>query len=206
MCIRDRRRIARSRASTSTAPSVACVDDTITTGQPGDARAPGWDERRRAVLRDALAVGAATGAYGLRLSALLRVRGPGRLLAAHLVIDESCAMAVARTDRRSARLAFWATGWSVFALWNLATLLGALGAQTLRDPRVFGLDAAAPAAFLALLAPRLRGREAGAVAAAAGVLGLAITPAVPAGVPILAVAAGTVLVGLLGSSRRRSPS
>lgn len=243
------------------------MDDTITKGQPGDARAPGWDERRRAVLRDALAVGAATGAYGLsfgaiatamglsvpqtatlsavmftgasqfalvgvlgaggaplaaaatatllgsrnalyglRLSALLRVRGPGRLLAAHLVIDESCAMAVARTDGRSARLAFWATGWSVFALWNLATLLGALGAQTLRDPRVFGLDAAAPAAFLALLAPRLRGREAGAVAAAAGVLGLAITPAVPAGVPILAVAAGTVLVGLLGSLRRRSPS
>jgi predicted branched-subunit amino acid permease len=151
-------------------------------------------------------LGSRNALYGLRLSALLRVRGPGRLLAAHLVIDESCAMAVARTDGRSARLAFWATGWSVFALWNLATLLGALGAQTLRDPRVFGLDAAAPAAFLALLAPRLRGREAVAVAASAGVLGLAITPAVPAGVPILAVAAGTVLVGLLGSLRRRSPS
>ncbi len=54
----------------------------------------------------------------------------------------------------SARLAFWSTGTSVFTLWNLATLIGVLGAQTLTDPRVLGLDAAAPAAFIALLAPR----------------------------------------------------
>lgn len=140
--------------------------------------------------------------YGLRLTAILRPRGPVRLLAAHLVIDESSAMAVLRTDSRSARLAFWATGASVFMLWNLATLVGALGARAFTDPRVLGLDAAAPAAFIALLAPRLRGdRTTRIPAAAAAALALALTPAVPAGVPILAAAALTVLVGLLGPRR-----
>lgn len=139
--------------------------------------------------------------YGLRLTAILHPRGPARLLAAHLVIDESSAMAVLRTDDRSARLAFWATGTSVFTLWNLATLVGALGARALTDPRVLGLDAAAPAAFIALLAPRLRDRTTRIPAAAAAALALALTPVVPAGVPILAAAALTVLVGLLGSRR-----
>lgn len=142
--------------------------------------------------------------YGLRLTSILHPRGPVRLLAAHLVIDESSAMAVLRTDDRSARLAFWATGASVFTLWNLATLIGALGAQAFTDPRVLGLDAAAPTAFIALLAPRLRDRTTRipAAAAAAAALALALTPAVPAGLPILAAAALTVLIGLLGPHRR----
>jgi hypothetical protein len=44
---------------------------------------------------------------------------------------------------------------------------GALGGQALSDPSAFGLDAAAPAAFLALLAPRLTGRSAQTTALAA---------------------------------------
>ena len=64
-------------------------------------------------------------------------------------------MAVARTTTRSSRLAFWATGASVYVFWNLATLIGALSAHALSNPRVLGLDAAAPAAFLALMSPRL---------------------------------------------------
>ncbi len=135
--------------------------------------------------------------YGLSLARLLMLRGWRRLVAAHLVIDESSAMAVTRDDERLARLAFWATGLSVFALWNGATVLGALGAHALQDPRVLGLDAAAPAAFLALLAPRLRDRRRSWVVAAGGaVLALALTPVAPPGLPILAVAAGTVLIGL----------
>jgi len=101
----------------------------------------------------------------------------------------------------SARLAFWSTGTSVFTLWNLATLIGVLGAQTLTDPRVLGLDAAAPAAFIALLAPRLHDRTTRIPAAAAAVLALALTPSVPAGVPILAAAALTVPLGFWGSYR-----
>ncbi len=237
--------------------NIASMDDPSPTESAGGVEAAQWAARRRKVLRDALGVGVATGAYGLsfgaiataaglsvpqaaalsllmftgasqfalvgvlgagggalaaaaaatllgsrnafyglRLSGLLQVRGPGRFLAAQLVIDESAAMAVAQQDERSGRLAFWATGSSVFVFWNLATLAGALGAQAFDDPRVLGLDAAAPAAFLALLAPRLRDGEAWALAVAAAVVALVLTPVVPAGVPLLAVAAGTVLVGM----------
>lgn len=134
--------------------------------------------------------------YGLRLAATLRTSGPRRLLAAQLVIDESTAMAVAQAEDRAARLAFWATGILVFTFWNLATVLGALGARSLADPAVFGLDATVPAAFLALLAPRLRDRRTWVPAAAAAALALALTPFVPAGVPILAAAALVIVIGM----------
>ncbi len=139
-------------------------------------------------------LGARNAFYGLRLASVLGQRGPGRLLAAHLVIDESSAMATLRDDPRESRLAFWATGVAVFVLWNLATVAGAVGAGRLADPTVLGLDAAAPAAFLALLAPRLRDRGTWALTAAAAALALALTPVVPAGVPILAAALLVVAV------------
>jgi predicted branched-subunit amino acid permease len=133
--------------------------------------------------------------YGLRLSSLLQIGGLRRLVASHFVIDETTAMAIARSDRRAARLAFWATGLSVFALWNLGTLIGAFATHLLPNPRVLGFDAAPPAAFLALLAPRLRAREPFAIALGAGIIALVVLPFVPAGVPLLIVA---VLVALLG--------
>src|SRR3954470_21993961 len=109
-----------------------------------------------------LLLGSRNALYGLRLSALLHRRRP---LAAHLVIDESAAMALGAEPR----LGFWATGTSVFVCWNVATVLGALAGTVLSDPGTLGLDAAAPAAFLALLAPRVGGakRIAGVAAAAA---------------------------------------
>ncbi len=136
-------------------------------------------------------LGARNALYGLRMSGLLRVRGVRRIAAAQLVIDESTAMAIGR-DRdgeAASRLAFWATGAAIYVLWNSLTLAGAVAAGALPDPRKFGLDAVAPAAFLALLAPRLRGRGPLGIAAAAVVIALVLTPFVPAGVPVLAAAA-----------------
>jgi predicted branched-subunit amino acid permease len=127
---------------------------------------------------------------------LLGLRRWQRPLAAQLVIDESTAMAVARSSRPAARLAFWATGISVFVLWNLATVIGAFAAHALRDPRTLGFDAAAPAAFLALMSPRLRSREARVVALVAAVVAVAAVPFVPAGVPVLLAAAVAVAAGL----------
>jgi predicted branched-subunit amino acid permease len=147
----------------------------------------------------ALLLGARNTLYGLGLAPLLRARRLERAVAAQLVIDESTAMALAAEDDdepRSARLAFWATGLAVYALWNLATLAGALGAGALGDPRRLGLDAAVGAAFLALLWPRLRGRVALLVAAVAAVTALALTPLVPVGVPVLAAGVVAVAVGL----------
>ena len=144
-------------------------------------------------------LGARNALYGLRLSSLLDVHGLRRVAAAHFVIDETTAMAIAREDPRQSRFAFWATGVALFMLWNLGTLAGALATHALSNPKVFGLDAAPPAAFLALLAPRLRAREPLAVAIAAAVVAIAVLPFVPAGVPLLVVA---LLVALFGAFRR----
>lgn len=133
--------------------------------------------------------------YGLRLSQLLAFPRPVRPLAAHWVIDETTAVALAQPDRKTARLGFTVTGLTLYVLWNLTTLLGALGAEAIGDTRAWGLDAAGPAVFLALLAPMLRTSTERAVAALALVLGLAFLPVLPAGVPVLiaALAAPVVL-------------
>lgn len=133
--------------------------------------------------------------YGLRLSQLLRLPRPVRPLAAHWVIDETTAVALAQPDRKSARLGFTVTGLTLYVLWNLTTLLGALGAEAIGDTRAWGLDAAGPAVFLALLAPMLKTSTERAVAALALVLGLGFLPVLPAGVPVLiaALAAPVVL-------------
>jgi predicted branched-subunit amino acid permease len=141
-------------------------------------------------------LGSRNALYGLRLSGLLKVRGLRKFAAAHFVIDETTAMAIAREDEREARFAFWATGVALFVLWNTGTLIGALATHALSNPKVLGLDAAPPAAFLALLAPRLRSREPIAIALAAGVVALVVLPFVPAGIPLLIVAALVALVGL----------
>jgi predicted branched-subunit amino acid permease len=145
-------------------------------------------------------LGARNALYGVRLSTLLQQRSWKRLLAAHFVIDETTAMAIARDAPADSRFAFWATGVALFTLWNLGTLIGALATHLVPDPKVLGLDAAPPAAFLALLAPRLRAREPLAIALAAGVIALICLPFVPAGVPLLIVA---VLVALFGVLRTR---
>jgi predicted branched-subunit amino acid permease len=134
--------------------------------------------------------------YGLRLASLLEVSGLRRFVTSHFVIDETTAMAISRDDPSVARHAFWATGVAIFTLWNLGTLIGALATHALPNPRVLGFDAAPPAAFLALLAPRLRAREPIAIALVAAVVAVAVLPFVPAGVPLLIVAVLVALAGL----------
>lgn len=142
-------------------------------------------------------LGSRNALYGLRLSSLLEVRGLRRVAAAHFVIDESTAMAIARESKTEARLGFWSTGLAIFVLWNLGTLVGALATHAIPDPKVLGLDAAPPAAYLALLAPRLRAREPLAIAFAAALVAVIVLPFVPVGVPLLVVAVLVVLYGLV---------
>ena len=152
----------------------------------------------------ALLLGLRNSLYGLRMAPILGVSGVRRALAAQLTIDETTAMALAREDAfdgRSARLGFWATGVSVYAFWNLATLIGAVGAGALGDPRVYGLDAVIPAAFLALLWPRLRGREPWAIAAMSALVAVALTPVLRPGLPVLAAALVAVVAGIHGARR-----
>jgi predicted branched-subunit amino acid permease len=139
--------------------------------------------------------------YGLRLAETLQVRGWRRLLTAHVVIDETTAVATAQAGPRQARAGFWATAISIFTIWNLTTLLGALGASRLGDPRTYGLDVVGPAAFLALLWPRLTAGAAEArVAILAAVVAVATTPLLPPGIPVMLAA----LAALAGVVRRRA--
>ncbi len=149
----------------------------------------------------ALMLGSRNTLYGLRLAPLLDWRGWRRVAASHLVIDESTAMAVHRDSRAAARAGFLSTGVSVFALWNLATLVGALAGSALGDPRTFGLDAAVGAAFLALLWPRLGTALHRAVGLAAVALALGLVPVTTAGLPVLAAAGVAVVAGLLSARR-----
>jgi predicted branched-subunit amino acid permease len=146
-------------------------------------------------------LGARNALYGLRMAPLLGVTGVKRLLAAQWTIDESTAMALARddhADERAARTAFWATGMSVYVFWNLSTLLGGLGAKALGDPRTLGLDAVIPAAFLALLWPRLKGREPWAIAGLAATVAILLTPVLRPGLPVLSAALVAIIAGMLG--------
>ncbi len=149
----------------------------------------------------AVLLGSRNALYGLRLGSLLDARGWRRFAASHFVIDETTAMAIARDRPAESRLAFWVTGVALFSLWNLGTLIGALATHALPDPKMLGFDAAPPAAFLALLAPRLRSREPLAIALAAGVIALVCLPFVPAGVPLLIVAVLVAVFGVVRTGR-----
>lgn len=132
--------------------------------------------------------------YSLQMSALLKPRGLRRAAAAQVTIDESVAVSLAQPDRASQRAGFWAAGLGVFVFWNLATLGGALLGDVLGDPKRWGLDGAAAAAFVALLWPRLKRRQAQAVGVVAAVLAAVLVPLAPAGVPILAAGAAAAAV------------
>ena len=142
----------------------------------------------------AAAVGAASllgvrnAIYGLQMSRMIAPRGLWRWLAAHWTIDESAATASSQQDPQEQKRGFWVAGAGVFVLWNLFTFVGALLGDALGDPRRFGLDGAAVAAFLGLLWPRLKAREPIALALACGLVTALAIPLVPAGVPILLAA------------------
>jgi 4-azaleucine resistance transporter AzlC len=131
-----------------------------------------------------------------------------RLLHAHLMVDESWAIASEGQGRWNPQVLL-AAGMGIWIAWVAGTAIGVLFGDALGDPAKLGLDAAFPALFLALLVPQLRSEErATAVAglrigappqAVAALLGAAIalvlTPFTPAGVPIICAGAAC-LIGL----------
>jgi predicted branched-subunit amino acid permease len=154
----------------------------------------------------AVLLGSRNGLYGLRLASLLDFRGPFRLLGALGITDESTAVALGQPGRAAARAGFLATFGSLYLTWNAGTLAGALGAGRLGSPGTFGLDVVGPAAFLALLWPRLRdGRAERAVALSGAVIALAATPFCPPGLPVVLAAAAALGGALLPAAGRLSP-
>ncbi len=153
-------------------------------------------------------LGMRNGLYALRMSSLLQPKGWRRWATAHVTIDESTAMGLAQErgdheDRAAIATGFWATGLSVFVLWNTFTFIGAAAASHIADPRDFGLDAAIPAGFAALIAPRLTSGLTRRLALTCAVAAVAVATVVPPGVPVL-VAASIALIAAIVTSRRES--
>jgi predicted branched-subunit amino acid permease len=143
-------------------------------------------------------LGIRNGVYGVIMAPRLKVKGFKRIIAAQITIDESTAVALGQEVRgeKAMRQGFWLTGFGVFLFWNLFTVAGALGAQAMGDIRVWGLDSAVPAAFLGLVWPRLKTNRDRALAVGCMIFALAMTPILPAGLPIIATAFIAVAVGL----------
>jgi predicted branched-subunit amino acid permease len=146
-----------------------------------------------AAIASAVLLGARNMAYGIRMSPIIGRGLLKRAAASHITIDESTAVGLAQPDVAAKRVGFWVTGVGVFLGWNLTTLIGALIGDVLGDPKAYGLDAAAAAAFLALLWPRLQQRQPIVVGIAAAVVATALTPFIMPGMPVL-IAAGVALV------------
>jgi len=149
-------------------------------------------------------VGIRHASYGALLAPFLRpLRGWRLFLAAQVTLDESAAAGLARHHHKSGRAGFWAAGVSVYVTWNLATLVGALAGARIGNPSAWGLDAAAPAAFLGLLWSHLDKANAKVAAVVAVGATLALTPFLPLGTAMLAAA----LVGVIaGEAVRRRPA
>lgn len=147
-------------------------------------------------------LGLRNGFYGLQLSRLIDPRGWLRPVTAQLTIDETTAVALAQDTPARSRIGFYVTGVMLFVIWNATTLVGALAGEAMGDPRDYGLDAAAAAAFVALVWPRLFGRGTRgrtgpvATAALAIVLTLVSAPFTPTGVEVLVGATAALVVGL----------
>jgi predicted branched-subunit amino acid permease len=143
-------------------------------------------------------LGIRNGVYGVIMAPRLKVKGFKRIIAAQITIDESTAVALGQEGRgeKAMRQGFWLTGFGVFIFWNLFTVAGALGAQAMGDIRAWGLDSAVPAAFLGLVWPRLKTNRDRLLAIGCMIFALAMTPILPAGLPIIATAFIAVAVGL----------
>lgn len=140
-----------------------------------------------------------TAAFSLAVAEHLGRGRLARFLGAHFVTDETVAFTLAQTDPIRRRTAFWVSGLGLFAVWNIGVLAGALAGDALGDTARYGLDAAFPAVLVALVLPALRADSAVRRSAVLGAcIALALTPATPAGVPVL-----LALAGLLAHGRRR---
>lgn len=137
--------------------------------------------------------------YGLALAPVLRRHSRlAQICGAQWVIDETTAMVTAEADSEHRRIAFWISGSILYTSWCLGTFLGAIVGTNI-DPNDFGLDAAFPVLFIAMLAPHVRTQQGRRAALFGGVTTVALAPFLPVGLPILIASLG-MLFGLAPSS------
>lgn len=149
----------------------------------------------------AVLLGTRNTAYSMRMNPIVSAKGPMKLLASHLTIDESTAMGLAQDEKsfngNASRLAFWSTGLSVFVLWNLATLIGALAATSIGDPKTLGLDAAIGAGLFALVYPQIHNKRQISIALGGALVALCLANFVDPGIPIISASVVAFIGGYI---------
>ena len=130
-------------------------------------------------------------AMGLALAPSLRGKALSRAALAMTTVDASWAAASVGDGTFDP---WYMAGVSVpqYVGWVSGTIAGVLIGPRLGNPNALGLDALFPAFFVALLFEEARGRRRRLAAGGGAGIALALTPLVPAGLPILAAAAAAV--------------
>jgi 4-azaleucine resistance transporter AzlC len=139
--------------------------------------------------------------FSFSVSDVLRGGGPLRqVFGAHLVTDETVALAITEPEPERRSAVFWACGVPLFVCWNIGVAVGALAGARIGDTDAFGLDAAFPAVLVALVLPALNTRRIRLSAGIGGAVAVLSTPFLAAGLPVLASLTG--LVALVRRPRR----
>ncbi len=146
-------------------------------------------------------LGIRNGFYGLTMSKIAGARGLRKLVAAQLTIDESTAVALGQSESTAQRKGFWLTGMYVYIFWNSLTAVGVFAGSFIGDPKDWGLDAAAAAAFVGLVWPRLVDMLSRTIAGGALVVAIICSTFMPAGWPVLTAGAFGAAVAFFSSKR-----
>jgi predicted branched-subunit amino acid permease len=140
--------------------------------------------------------------YGFTVASITGRNWWTRLAGAQLTTDESVAFALRETDEGQARRAFWTCGAILYAAWNVCVVLGVLAGTAIRNTAAFGLDATFPAVLLALALPTIKDQRTRIASGAGAAIAVALTPVLPAGLPVLTSLAGLPLLARAAPKRR----
>jgi 4-azaleucine resistance transporter AzlC len=141
--------------------------------------------------------------YGVSLGRRVPLSRRERPIAAFFLTDEAYGVSISR-GARSFRYVLGAE-LSLFLVWNVSTLAGALVGGAIPDPERLGVDFVFPVAFLALLVPLLRRRADVLVAVAAGLVAWLVSKSLPGGLPVIVAGVAGAFLGALLTHGEETP-
>ena len=112
-------------------------------------------------------------------------KGPKALLGYHIINDESVVFGLAQSDPVDQKSAFWLCGLGILLCWPIGVLIGEGLGTFITDTKLLGMDAMFPAIILALSLPALKDKRLRITAIIGAIIAVALTPILPAGIPVL---------------------
>ncbi len=136
--------------------------------------------------------------YGLSLSRQIPFTKVQRGIAAQFLTDEAYGVALVNGAKEAGGLSFsylLGAELSLYLIWNIATLAGALAGAFVPDPAALGVGVIFPLAFLGLLVPLLNNKTNVLVALFSGLLAWELSKVAAGGLVILLTGIGGALLG-----------